>query len=55
MTDRMAPNCMTTVKSFVKGSCAIPITDDAIIICPVDDIGKNSVIPSIIANIIACI
>jgi hypothetical protein len=25
------------------------------IICPVEDIGKNSVIPSIIARIITCI
>jgi hypothetical protein len=30
----------------------MPITDEAIIMWPVDDTGKNSVIPSIMARII---
>jgi hypothetical protein len=33
----------------------MPITDEAMIMCPVDDTGKNSVIPSIIARIITWI
>ena len=45
---------MTMVKSFVKSSWAIPKKDDAIIMWPVEETGKNSVIPSIIARIIAC-
>jgi hypothetical protein len=32
----------------------MPKNELAIIICPVDETGKNSVIPSIIANTIAC-
>jgi hypothetical protein len=30
----------------------MPIIDEAMIMCPVDETGKNSVIPSIIARII---
>jgi hypothetical protein len=44
---------MTMVNNFVKSSCAIPKKDDAIIICPVEETGRNSVIPSIIARIMA--
>jgi hypothetical protein len=43
---------MATVNIFVKGSLAIPISDDPIIICPVEDTGRNSVTPSRIARII---
>jgi hypothetical protein len=45
---------MAMVKVFVKLSCAIPIKEEAIIMCPVEDTGKNSVKPSIMAKIIAC-
>jgi hypothetical protein len=41
------------VKSLVKSSPAIFIKEEAIIICPVEETGKYSVIPSIIARIIA--
>jgi hypothetical protein len=34
-------------ESFVKSSLAIPKKEEAIIICPVEETGKNSVIPSI--------
>jgi hypothetical protein len=49
----MAPNWIATVNALVNGSSAIPIKDEAIIICPVEDTGKNSVRPSTIARIIA--
>ena len=42
------------VNSFTNGSVAMPITEEPIIICPVDETGKNSVNPSIIARIKAC-
>ena len=48
----MAPNCIAMVNSFTNGSAAIPINELAMIMCPVDDTGKNSVSPSIIARII---
>jgi hypothetical protein len=41
------------VKSFVKSSLAIPKKEEAIIIWPVEETGKNSVIPSMMARIIA--
>jgi hypothetical protein len=41
------------VNSLVKSSDAIPKKELAIIICPVDEMGRNSVIPSIIAKIMA--
>jgi hypothetical protein len=43
---------MAMVNSLTKGSAAMPIMDEAIIMWPVDDTGKNSVIPSIMARII---
>lgn len=49
----MVPNWITMVNSLVKSSCAIPKKDEAIIICPVEETGKNSVIPSIMARIMA--
>jgi hypothetical protein len=36
---------------MVNSSEAIPIAVDAMIMCPVDETGKNSVKPSIIARI----
>ena len=45
---------MTMVKSLVKSSWAIPKKEEAIIMCPVEETGKNSVIPSIMARTIAC-
>ena len=49
----MAPSCMATVNIFTKGSEAMPMMDDPMIICPVDETGKNSVRPSMMASIIA--
>jgi hypothetical protein len=46
---------MTTVKTLVKLCDAIPITELPIIIWPVEDTGRNSVSPSIIARMIAWI
>ena len=45
---------MATVKVLVIGSSAMPITDEPIIMCPVEDTGRNSVIPSMMAKMIAC-
>ena len=45
---------MTIVKSLVKSSPAILKKEEAIIICPVEETGKNSVNHSIIARIMAC-
>ena len=49
----MVPSCITIVNNFVKSSCAIPKKEDVIIMCPVEETGKYSVIPSIMARIIA--
>jgi hypothetical protein len=45
---------MATVNIFVNESAEIPIIEDVIIICPVEEMGKNSVMPSTMAIIIAC-
>jgi hypothetical protein len=45
---------MATVNVFVKGRSAMPSPEDAMIMCPVDETGRNSVRPSIIARRIAC-
>jgi hypothetical protein len=45
---------MATVKSLVNSSFSIPIRLLAIIMCPVEETGRNSVMPSTIAIIIAC-
>jgi hypothetical protein len=42
------------VNNFTNGSVDMPITDEPIIMCPVDETGKNSVMPSISAKIRAC-
>ena len=52
-TERMVPNWITIVNSLVKSSCAIPKKEDVIIMCPVEDTGKYSVMPSIMARTIA--
>jgi hypothetical protein len=44
---------METVKVLVNSSSAIPISDDPIIMWPVDDIGRNSVIPSMMPSMMA--
>jgi hypothetical protein len=44
---------MATVKSFVNSSEAFPMMVDAIIMCPVEEIGRNSVNPSMMAKIMA--
>jgi hypothetical protein len=43
------------VKVLVKAPEAIPINDEAIIIWPVEEMGRNSVTPSIMASIMASI
>jgi hypothetical protein len=43
---------MATVNILVNGSSAIPITEDPMIMCPVDETGKNSVMPSMMARMI---
>jgi hypothetical protein len=43
------------VNSLTNESEAFPIKVDAIIICPVDETGRNSVSPSIMAKIMASI
>jgi hypothetical protein len=48
----IAPSCIATSKSFVKSSLAIPKNELAMIMWPVEEIGKNSVKPSTIAIII---
>ena len=53
-TERIAPSCMQMVNSFTNGSVAIPITEEPIIIWPVEETGKNSVNPSMMARIKAC-
>jgi hypothetical protein len=42
---------MQTVKSFINSSVSIPIKEEAIIICPVDETGRNSVRPSTMPRI----
>jgi hypothetical protein len=44
---------MATVNILTNSSLAMPMIEEAIIICPVDDTGKYSVIPSIMARITA--
>lgn len=41
---------MATVNNFTKAVDSIPKREVAIIICPVEDTGKNSVSPSMIAK-----
>ena len=50
----MAPNWIITVKAFTNGVLSIPSTLWAIIMCPVEDTGRNSVSPSTIAMITVC-
>ena len=48
----MAPNCMAMVKSCVKASSFGNIKKrSAIIMCPVEEMGRNSVSPSTMAII----
>jgi hypothetical protein len=51
----MAPNWIATVKSLVKLFGGTPSSLSVMIICPVEDTGRYSVIPSTIAMIIASI
>ena len=44
----MAPNWMAISNSLVKSSLAIPSIELAMIIWPVEEMGRNSVNPSII-------
>ena len=53
MTESIAPNWMAIVNNFVKGSWAMPIIEEPMIIWPVDEMGKNSVMPSMMAKIMA--
>src|SRR5687768_14781792 len=43
---------MATVNILVNGSSAIPMREDPIIMWPVEETGKNSVTPSMIARMI---
>ncbi len=52
-TDKIAPNWMMISKFFVRAFLLIPINVEAIIMCPVDEMGKNSVMPSIMERISA--
>jgi hypothetical protein len=45
---------MAIVNNLTNESEAMPMKDETIIICPVEETGKNSVIPSTIAKTIAC-
>ena len=45
---------MTTKYSLVKGVAGMPSSAEAIIMCPVLETGKNSVMPSTIARSSAC-
>jgi hypothetical protein len=49
----MAPNWMATVKSFTNSSCWIPMMVDPMIMWPVLETGRYSVIPSMMARMIA--
>ena len=49
MAANIAPDCTTTVKNSLIS--VIPISFWAIIRCPVDDMGRNSVRPSIVPRI----
>jgi hypothetical protein len=49
---KIAPICIEISKVFTKESSDIFIILEANIMCPVDDIGRNSVKPSMIDNII---
>ena len=51
ITDKIAPNLIFTVKSLTKLSGSIPSSFWVIIIWPVEETGKNSVIPSTMAII----
>ena len=55
ITDKIAPNWIAMVKVLVNSASAIPIKEEPIIICPVEETGKNSVNPSIIPKITASI
>jgi hypothetical protein len=48
MIDKIAPDCIKISKNFIKSFCDIFKIFEVKIKCAVDEIGKNSVIPSII-------
>jgi hypothetical protein len=50
----IAPICIEISNVFTKASSDIFIILEASIICPVDDIGRNSVKPSMMDKIIDC-
>jgi hypothetical protein len=45
---------MTISYSLVNGSLLMPMMAEAMAICPVEDMGRNSVMPSMIASNMAC-
>src|SRR3990167_8163320 len=51
-TDKIAPSCIAISKLFKKSFCSSFNKCEDKIRCPVDDMGKNSVKPSIIPKII---
>jgi hypothetical protein len=54
-TERIAPSCIEISKLFIKSDWLIFKASAVKIRCPVEDIGKNSVIPSTIPKITAFI
>ena len=44
---------MVIVNNLVKSSEAIPINEEAKIMCPVEDTGRYSVMPSMMASVTA--
>ncbi len=54
-TERMAPNWMMNVKAWTKASpCCTPIRFCVMIMCPVEDTGRNSVNPSTMEMMMVC-
>jgi hypothetical protein len=53
MIDKIAPDCIKISKNFIKSFCDIFKIFEAKIKCAVDEMGKNSVKPSIIPKKIA--
>ena len=54
ITAKIAPSWIMISKLLTKSVCIILNNFEARTMCPVDDIGRNSVTPSIMDKIIAC-
>ena len=53
ITDRIAPDCMDISNVLTNSVCSIASKFEVKIKCPVEEIGRNSVIPSMIPKMIA--